>query len=169
MGDICVLQKVFTFLEKWGLINFDPSKPEPVQAGAEEEEEEDEKWRIRVEEGAPHGVRVIAAPNSLKPLPPLPPPPSLAVAADTADNGLKMPPLASYSDVYAELLKQQKRDILVCDNCKEPCASEHYEYSKVLYEFICFSCSDCLKKSLLVNLLCDYTLVYVCPPSSLYA
>nr|GMD78002.1 SWI/SNF complex subunit SWI3A [Ipomoea batatas] len=140
VGDICVLQKVFTFLEKWGLINFDPSKPEPVQAGAGEEEEEDEKWRVRVEEGAPHGVRVIAAPNSLKPLAPLPPPPSLGVAADAAESGLKMPPLASYSDVYAELLEQQRREILVCGNCKESCASGHYEYSKEGSFILCEKC-----------------------------
>lgn len=124
VGDICVLQKVFTFLGKWGLINFDPSKPEPVRAGAQEEEEEDRKWRVKAEEGVPYGVRVVATPNSVKPVAPLPP--AMGVAAVGAQNVVKMPPLASYSDVYGKLLEQQK-EVLTCGHCKEPCAYGHYE------------------------------------------
>ncbi|CAH9112853.1 unnamed protein product [Cuscuta epithymum] len=137
VGDICVLQKVFTFLEKWGLINFDPSKPEPVQAGVEEEVEEDEKWRVRVEEGAPYGVRVIATPNSIKPLAPLPS--TLAVAAFGAHNVVKMPPLASYCDVYGELLEQQK-ECMECVHCKEQCGSRHYKHIEEGSFMLCENC-----------------------------
>ncbi|VFQ91343.1 unnamed protein product [Cuscuta campestris] len=138
VGDICVLLKVFTFLEKWGLINFDPSKPEPVRAGAEEEEEvEGRKWRVKAEEGVPYGVRVVATPNSIKPVAPLPP--AMGVAAVGVQNAVKMQPLASYSDVYGKLLEQQKES-LTCGHCNEPCASGHYECNKEGSIILCEKC-----------------------------
>lgn len=145
MGDISALHKVFTFLEKWGLINFDPSNAEIAPAGigaaAEEDNKEDEKWRIRVEEGAPHGVRVVAAPHSLKPLVPVPSPVVVGDGSggrgrsgDVADSVVKASPLASYSDVYGKSMDPQRKESVVCDSCKEQCASGHYEYIKV---FLC--------------------------------
>lgn len=146
VGDISVLHKVFTFLEKWGLINFDPNNaetPAAIDAPAEEDKE-DEKWRIRVEEGAPHGVRVVAAPHSLKPLAPVPSPVKIGDGGggrgrggNRVDSILKASPMASYSDVYGELMEQQKKESVVCLSCKEQCASVYYAYCKVFCEFAC--------------------------------
>ncbi|XP_006347622.1 SWI/SNF complex subunit SWI3A [Solanum tuberosum] len=149
VGDISVLHKVFTFLEKWGLINFDPSNaetPAAIDAPAEVDKE-DEKWRIRVEEGAPHGVRVVAAPHSLKPLAPVPSPVIIGDrgggrgrGGGTVDNILKFSPMASYLDVYGELVEQQKKESVVCVSCKEQCASGHYEYIKDASSNLCEKC-----------------------------
>lgn len=148
VGDISVILKVFTFLEKWGLINFNvPGSNErnscdggagTASFGSEEEEEEDWKRRIKVEEGAPHGVRVVGAPNSMKPIVQPPPPPAVAVdggwvVGEVGESGFKWPPLASYSDVYGELMleEEKKKGGFVCGSCKENCDSVHYEYTKV--------------------------------------
>lgn len=67
----------------------------------------------------------MAAPNSMKPVVPLPPlPPSVLVdigsfVGDVEDSGFKWPPLASYSDVYGELMLQEKKKGLVCGSCEE--------------------------------------------------
>ncbi|KAJ8554153.1 hypothetical protein K7X08_024831 [Anisodus acutangulus] len=152
VGDLSVLHKVFTFLEKWGLINFDPSNAidvAQVVVVVDEVDKEDEKWRIRVEEGAPHGVRVVAAPQSLKPLVPVPLP--VVVIEDgrggrgrggdgVVDSVVKVSPLASYSDVYGELMEQQKKDSVVCGSCKDQCGSGHYEYIKDASFNLCETC-----------------------------
>ncbi|KAM3319555.1 SWI/SNF complex subunit SWI3A isoform X1 [Capsicum chacoense] len=145
VGDVTVLHKVFTFLEKWGLINFDPSNAAAAAVGgvAEEEDKEDEKWRIRVEEGAPHGVRVVAAPHSLKPLIPV----KEVVIGDGGGGGrvggvVKVSPLASYSDVYGELVGVEKKESVVCESCKEQCASGYYEYNKDASINLCEKCFE---------------------------
>ncbi|KAH6831567.1 hypothetical protein C2S53_018983 [Perilla frutescens var. hirtella] len=155
VGDISVLLKVFTFLEKWGLINFNVSGNDErngYEGGARtascgsEEEEDHWKGRVKVEEGAPHGVRVVAAPNSMKPIVPPPPPPSLVVdgggiVGEVGESGFKWPPLASYSDVYGELmLEERKKSGVVCGSCKETCDSAHYEYTKAASFIICEKC-----------------------------
>lgn len=150
VGDVSLLLKVFAFLEKWGLINFfkasDNTKKNNYDGSVrtesllgDEDEEEEENWRgrVKVEEGAPHGVRVVAAPNSMKPIVPPPRPPSLAVdgggvVGEVGESGFKWPPLASYSDVYGELMQQEQKKGLVCGTCKENCDFKHYEYSKVV-------------------------------------
>lgn len=141
VGDVSVLHKVFTFLEKWGLINFSGTASSSSVIGAStssvDGQGEDDKWRIRVEEGAPHGVRVVAAPNSFKPVAALPPPPvmDLGGGGEIAEIGSKFPPLASYSDIYDELRQQQQgKESLLCGSCKEHCDSGHYEYSKVPFK-----------------------------------
>ncbi|PIN23586.1 Chromatin remodeling factor subunit [Handroanthus impetiginosus] len=154
VGDISLLLKVFTFLEKWGLINFnvtdnndkegEDGSIRTVSFGGEEEEE---SWRgrVKVEEGAPHGVRVVAAPNSMKPVVPPPPPPSMAVdgggvVGELGENGFKWPPLASYSDAYEELMQLEKKKVLACGSCKENIDSTHYEYTKVGGFVLCEKC-----------------------------
>ncbi|CAN4089338.1 unnamed protein product [Withania somnifera] len=141
VGDISVLHKVFTFLEKWGLINFDPSNAAAVDAAAEEDKEDD-KWRIRVEEGAPHGVRVVAAPHSLKPLVPVPAPPVfIGGGGGGVDSVVKVSPLASYSDVYGErMVEKEKKESVVCESCKEQCGLGYYEYSKDVSSNLCEKC-----------------------------
>ncbi|PHT53507.1 hypothetical protein CQW23_07969 [Capsicum baccatum] len=124
----------FEYPEEVGLINFDPGNVAAAVSGvAEEEDKEDDKWRIRVEEGAPHGVRVVAAPHSLKSLVPVREP---VVIGDGGGGGrvdgvVKVSSLALYSDVYGELVGVEKKASVVCESCKVQCASGYYEYSKV--------------------------------------
>lgn len=130
VGDVSSLHKVFTFLEKWGLINFTASPTDAVPH---------DKCRVRVEEGAPYGVRVVVAPNSLKTVTPPPPllPLDVTAGGGLSENGSKFPSLASYSDIYGELSQQQQqqqeqeKEPLLCGSCKEPCDSGHFEYTKV--------------------------------------
>ncbi|GFZ03915.1 SWITCH/sucrose nonfermenting 3A [Actinidia rufa] len=116
VGDISVLHKVFAFLERCGLINFcAPGGEDPGEEG---------NWRVRVEDGAPNGVRVVAAPNpnSLKPV--TVPPGGSDNGRGVVGNGFDLPPLASYRDVYSE------RKGTICGNCKQRCESGHYECTK---------------------------------------
>ncbi|KAL1541813.1 SWI/SNF complex subunit SWI3A [Salvia divinorum] len=160
VGDISVLHKVFTFLVKWGLINFNVSGSDDGGNSGEggsgttsfegkEEGEGEWKGRVKVEEGAPHGVRVVAAPNSMKPLVPPPPPPSVGgdgggVVGEVGESGFKWPPLASYSDVYGELMLQEETNKggVVCGNCKENCDSKQYEYTKEESFILCEKCFE---------------------------
>lgn len=121
VGDVSYLLKVFSFLEKYGLINFG------INSSGGDLDREDKKWKVKVEDGPPHGVRVVAIPNSLKPV-------SIPVGSGSVscNNGsrlvesdFKMPPLSSHSDVYQHLIE------LFCENCKERCESAHYECTKV--------------------------------------
>ncbi|KAK6148052.1 hypothetical protein DH2020_018964 [Rehmannia glutinosa] len=100
VGDISVLLKVFTFLEKWGLINFNVtdnneklSDDGGVRTASSGRHEEEENWGV-------------------------------------GESGFKWPPLASYLDVYGELMQQEKKKGLVCGSCKDGCDSAHYEYTK---------------------------------------
>ncbi|KAL8456729.1 hypothetical protein ACS0TY_034830 [Phlomoides rotata] len=152
VGDISVLIKVFSFLEKWGLINFnvsdtnnDKSSYDGSAKMASVEEEGNWKGRVKVEEGAPHGVRVVAAPNSMKPIVPPPPPPFVAVdgggfVGEVGESGFKWPPLASYSDVYGELMQQETKNSVVCGSCKEICDPVYYEYTKEGNLIFCEKC-----------------------------
>lgn len=136
VGDVCVLRKVFNFLDKWGLINFGAS---PVPVGKEDEG----GLKVRVEEGAPIGIRVVASPNSSKPLTVEIP---VKVAGDGGggggsggvDNGFKLPPLASYSDVFGGSGEEKG---VSCGNCKEKCDRKYYECTKEKY-VICLKCFE---------------------------
>lgn len=112
VGDVGCLLKVFRFLEKCGLINY----------GVRDLEIGDDDL-VKVEDGTLNGVRVVAVPDSVKPV---------LVTGVGADNGLhlcesefRMPPLASCLDVYQGLIE------LVCASCKEMCESGHYECTEV--------------------------------------
>ncbi|KVI06146.1 SWI/SNF complex subunit SWI3A isoform X1 [Cynara cardunculus var. scolymus] len=138
VGDVNYLLKVFLFLEKWGLINFGAPLPSSSVIGGEDgdlvrEDEEAGRWKVKVEEGPPHGVRVVAIPNSLKPVS-LPASVTSNNGSRFADSDFKMPPLSSHSDVYQELIE------LVCESCKERCESGHYEYTKDASSIICIKC-----------------------------
>lgn len=132
VGDANLLHKVFLFLEKWGLINFSAS---PDGGDGDDEEEERSRVRVRVEEGVPNGIRVVASPNSIKPISP---PPNAEKKGDAAvDGGVKLPPLSSYLDVFADLMKQND---VVCGNCGDRCNSGHYQYTKGDNFVICEKC-----------------------------
>ncbi|KAL4584744.1 hypothetical protein LXL04_009353 [Taraxacum kok-saghyz] len=139
VGDVNYLLKVFLFLEKWGLINFGAQSPSSASGGEDDdvvtENVEEERWKVKVEEGPPHGVRVVAIPNSLKPVA-LPTTASSINGSHLADSDFKMPPLSSHSDVYQELIDS------VCGNCKELCESGHYEYTKDKTSIICIKCFE---------------------------
>ncbi|XP_016171119.1 SWI/SNF complex subunit SWI3A [Arachis ipaensis] len=140
VGDVTLLRKVFTALEGWGLINYGATSgdtdAEGCGGGAE-----DEGWRVRVEEGAPNGIRVVATPNSLKPI-------TLPRGAKTTKDGsgsgsgfssdcVKLPPLASYSDVYGDLMKQKEE--MNCGLCGDKIGSGHYRSTKDNF-MICAKC-----------------------------
>ncbi|TXG53269.1 hypothetical protein EZV62_022438 [Acer yangbiense] len=98
------------------------------------------KNQIRVEEGAPIGVRAFAMPNSLKPI--TIPPSGVDGRAVMGETGVKLPPLASYSDIFVGLVELKG---LKCANCGEQCNSGCYEYRKVFLllgdnYIICLKC-----------------------------
>ncbi|OMO93839.1 hypothetical protein COLO4_16638 [Corchorus olitorius] len=124
VGDVTLLRKVFCFLENWGLINF-VAPPRPREGSQND-------IKVRVEDGAPNGVRVVADPSSLRPL-------SAPVVKEKSsdsgfgEGGVKLPPLASYSDVFGDLKR------LRCGNCGDKCDSEYYEYYKDNF-IVCVKC-----------------------------
>ncbi|XP_047314638.1 SWI/SNF complex subunit SWI3A isoform X2 [Impatiens glandulifera] len=128
VGDVCLLHKVFSFLDKWGLINFgvldDEERVEDVETEG--------NWNVKLEEGAPIGVRVVAVPNSLKPV--CLPQDGSDSSGNEVDNVVKLPVLASYKDVYGEVKG------MLCGNCKEVCESEHYHCTKEEDMIICSKC-----------------------------
>ncbi|XP_058786373.1 SWI/SNF complex subunit SWI3A [Vicia villosa] len=125
VGDVTFLYKVFLFLESWGLINY--GAPSGGDGGEAEKEHEEERCKVKVEEGAPSGIRVVATPNSMKPLS-LPRDVKVGSGGDNGKGvGVKMPPLASYSDVYGDLIRRKEVD---CGNCSDKCGSGHYRSAK---------------------------------------
>ncbi|KAH1255782.1 SWI/SNF complex subunit SWI3A [Glycine max] len=119
VGDVTFLHKVFLFLEHWALINY----------GTAEDVEEDH-CKVRFEEGAPSGIRVAATPNSLKPMLL---PRNGKSAANATGASLKLPPLASYSDVYGDLIRQKEGN---CGLCAHQCGSGHYRCTQVVFFFV---------------------------------
>uniref|UniRef100_A0A7N0U7E0 SWI/SNF complex subunit SWI3A n=1 Tax=Kalanchoe fedtschenkoi TaxID=63787 RepID=A0A7N0U7E0_KALFE len=119
VGDVSLLHKVFGFLEQWGLINFGVDG-----VGGELGFDGEGKVEARVEEGAPVGVRVVAMPGSGKPLSD---PLLMGSNGGLLAGGFKFPPLASYTDVFGDLMKSQ---LLVCSNCGDKCESGHYRSEK---------------------------------------
>ena len=87
--------------------------------------EDGEKHRVKLEDGPPSGIRVVAMPNSLKPITmPL----TLDANGELDVNGFRLPPLASYSNVFGDSTKNKG---LTCGNCGDKCDSGHYECLKV--------------------------------------
>lgn len=119
IGDVSLLQKLFSFLEKWGLINFSASvKPSQRQNQTVE-------TKVLVEEGTPPGLRVILAPTQVVQQ-------GKALGEKKligGENGLKLPPLTSYSDVYGEW---DPRKGSLCGLCGKQCLDEHYKKMEVL-------------------------------------
>lgn len=139
VGDISLLHKVFKFLEKWGLINFSANLGNSSNVSSSSNslvvvEDEEDKARVKVEGTIPNAVRVGASPNSPKPI--SAPPIVGDSSGDAVESGFKLPPLASYSDVFGDLVKQKG---LVCGNCGGNCDSGHYKYTKGEF-IICINC-----------------------------
>ncbi|GJT15485.1 SWI/SNF complex subunit SWI3A [Tanacetum coccineum] len=129
VGDISYLYKVYLFLEHWGLINYGVDKDKDNQ-NVSDLVKEDEKWKVKVEEGPPIGVRIVAAPNSVK-----------AVTVKGGGGGMGeselkigMGPLGSYTDVFQEAME------VVCGSCKGRCESGRYECTKDVSSIICSKC-----------------------------
>ncbi|XWS51456.1 hypothetical protein CRYUN_Cryun12cG0177800 [Craigia yunnanensis] len=124
IGDVTLLHKVFLFLETWGLINF-VAPPRPP-------DDSENDVRVRVEDGAPSGVRVVATPNSLRPLL-APVVKGKSSGGGVGESGVKLRPLASYLDVFGDLKR------LHCGNCGDNCDSEYYEHNKDHF-IVCVKC-----------------------------
>nr|GEY59562.1 SWI/SNF complex subunit SWI3A [Tanacetum cinerariifolium] len=129
VGDVSYLYKVYLFLEHWGLINYGLDKDKDNQ-NVSDLVKEDEKWKVKVEEGPPIGVRIVAAPNSVK-----------AVTVKGGGGGMGesefkigMGPLGSYTDVFQEAME------VVCGSCKGRCESGRYECTKDASSVICSKC-----------------------------
>jgi SWI/SNF related-matrix-associated actin-dependent regulator of chromatin subfamily C len=125
VGDVNLLQKVFLFLEKWGLINFSSSLKKNDHLLSVD--------NAKIEQGTPAGIRVTATPNSLRPItaPPL--------VEERVETGIKVPPLTSYSDVFSDLKKPDH--VLVCAHCGERCDSPFYQHNKGIVNI----CEKCFK------------------------
>ncbi|XP_010506803.1 PREDICTED: SWI/SNF complex subunit SWI3A [Camelina sativa] len=125
VGDVNLLQKVFLFLDKWGLINFAPSLNDNDTLSSVD--------NAKIEQGTPAGIRVTATPNSLRPItaPPL--------VEQRTVSGIKLPPLTSYSDVFSDLKKPD--DVLLCGHCAERCDSAFYQHNKSIVNL----CEKCFK------------------------
>ncbi|XP_073101698.1 SWI/SNF complex subunit SWI3A homolog isoform X3 [Elaeis guineensis] len=127
IGDVGTLHKVFLFLERWGLINFGvsggrPSPPEEVGPQVEVEEP-----------GA--GVQLVPASAKL-------PSGRLPVAANdpgAGENGFRLPPLSSYSDVYGDWAPGKGP---VCAVCGDQCASGRHERPMEGGFVVCLKCSE---------------------------
>lgn len=126
IGDVGTIQKVFLFLGRWGLINFGIS-------GGRQPPTEEVGPRVVVEEpGA--GVQVV--PASSKSVSG-----RLAVAATPAvagENGFRLPPLSSYSDVFGDWAPRKGP---VCAACGDQCASGRHEPPMEGGFVVCLKCS----------------------------
>ncbi|XP_010250631.1 PREDICTED: SWI/SNF complex subunit SWI3A isoform X2 [Nelumbo nucifera] len=123
IGDVCLIHKVFRLLERWGLINF--GVPTEDSSG-------DEKLKGRLEDGVPNGIRVVSVPNPNKVVLLTP-----NVKDEAVDKGgFRLPPLASYLDVFGDLMREKG---LICENCGEGCASGRYVSAKGGF-VICVRC-----------------------------
>ncbi|KAI9079659.1 hypothetical protein K1719_038280 [Acacia pycnantha] len=131
VGDVTLLRKVFLFLEKWGLINYGAPL---CDRGENLIPEEGEKCKVKIEEGAPNGIRVVAMPNSLKPISV----PNSKSTGNAVGSGFKLPPLTSYSDVYGDLIRQKE---LSCGVCSDKCDSGHYKSTQDNF-IICAKCFE---------------------------
>lgn len=125
-----LLRKVFLFLEKWGLINYGASLNVNDSKG-ENFISDDVKWKVKIEEGAPNGIRVVATPNSVKPI---------SLEGFRSEGGVvgdvvRLPSLASYSDVFGD----SKKDVLACGVCSEKCDSSYYKCATQVISVLFFS------------------------------
>ncbi|PIA51012.1 hypothetical protein AQUCO_01100078v1 [Aquilegia coerulea] len=135
IGDVNLIYKVFLFLDEWGLINF--AAPKVPDGLTVLNQDDDEKQRVVYEEGAPNGVKVVEIPNSSKVVM-LPPKSSVRYdGEEVVESGFRLPPLASYSDVFGDLLRQS------CANCGDYFAFKHLESSSKKESIV--KCSRCLK------------------------
>ncbi|RRT40523.1 hypothetical protein B296_00057326, partial [Ensete ventricosum] len=116
IGDVGYLHKVFLFLEKWGLINFGAK----VAAVEPKTSVEDSGPKVVVEEGPPVDVQVVPACITQRKL--------VGMASVGGENGFKLPPLTSYSDVFGDWLPKRG---LVCGICGDQSAAGGYESFQV--------------------------------------
>ncbi|KAJ4850119.1 hypothetical protein Tsubulata_000590 [Turnera subulata] len=132
VGDVTFLHRVFSFLDQWGLINFSAPRDGAAEA------EEPGKVNVRVEDGAPNGVRVVAMPNSMKPV-------AAAVTQnqETVPGSVsKLPPLASFADVFGEVAGKKEKKGFVCGSCGGSYDSGRYESTKDNNYVICEKCFE---------------------------
>ncbi|KAJ3675300.1 hypothetical protein LUZ60_004342 [Juncus effusus] len=106
IGDVTLLHKLFSFLEKHGLINFS------VEKQVLDSQVEPVRTKVLIEEGPPHGLYVVPAP-AVQAVP--------TSLTKSTENGIKFAPLSSYSDVFGEWDPRKKP---LCVFCGEQCVSD---------------------------------------------
>lgn len=129
VGDVTLLRKLFAFLDSSGLINFSasPSRPEAQQQQRQTEAE-----------------AVVEAPVGLQVTPRLPP----SYFAEEKggggnENGFRLPPLTSYSDVFGEWAPGMAP---ICGLCGMECRDGNAQILKVLSSYkvpFCISWDKC--------------------------
>ncbi|KAK9108538.1 hypothetical protein Syun_024549 [Stephania yunnanensis] len=129
IGDVTFLYGVFVFLENWGLINFGVSSASRRSSSSSSllffDGEDERGGKVRFEERPPNGVRVVSGPYSSKVV-------SSSDVGDAVESAFKLPPLASYSDVFGDLMRFRGS---VCGNCGEECSSVSEKvFSIIVYD-----------------------------------
>ncbi|KAF0891662.1 hypothetical protein E2562_010881 [Oryza meyeriana var. granulata] len=121
VGDVTLLRKLFAFLDSSGLINFSASPSRPTAPPQQQTEAE-----AVVE--APVGLQVT------------PRPPASYFAEErggkTAENGFRLPPLTSYSDVFGEWAPGMGP---ICGFCGEVCSDGSVQTLKDGFK-VCLKC-----------------------------
>ncbi|XP_050375830.1 SWI/SNF complex subunit SWI3A isoform X2 [Argentina anserina] len=130
VGDVTLLHKVFSFLEKWGLINFGATSGRSDGFGTLGEA----RTTVKVEEAVPNAVRVGANPSDSKPVSATP---VVMERGDGTASKIALPPLASHLNVFGDV----KTEKLVCGNCEGRSDSGHYTYSKGDF-LLCTKCFE---------------------------
>ncbi|KAG2572871.1 hypothetical protein PVAP13_7KG205900 [Panicum virgatum] len=124
VGDVTLLRKVFAFLDASGLINFSASSSSSGPASRQQE--------VGVVVESPVGLQVT----------PRPPASYFAEekrggAGGEKENGFRLPPLTSYSDVFGEWAPGKAP---ICGFCGEECNDEKVETLKAGFK-VCSKCS----------------------------
>lgn len=119
IGDVGSLEKVFKFLDKWGLINFGVEDSDSESKGCED--------KVVVEEGPPIGVKVVPACSNLVGH-------GGGSGDGVRDGGFRFAGLSSYVDVFGESMG------LSCGHCGDKCESEQVGLIKGAYT-VCSKCS----------------------------
>ncbi|NP_001406552.1 hypothetical protein SEVIR_7G149800v4 [Setaria viridis] len=124
VGDVTLLRKLFAFLDASGLINFSASSSSSGTASRQQE--------VGVVVEAPVGLQVT----------PRPPASYFAEekrggAGEERENGFRLPPLTSYSDVFGEWTPGK---VPICGFCGEECNDEKFETLQDGFK-VCSKCS----------------------------
>lgn len=113
LGDVGSLEKVFRFLDRWGLINFGVEGGEKEVGGAARSPV------VVVEEGPPAGVKVVPASAAAV---------GRGGGGAREESGFRLPPLSSYSDVFGDGIVRKGP---VCGVCGYHCSSGLIKSAKV--------------------------------------
>ncbi|KAJ1271549.1 hypothetical protein BS78_06G135600 [Paspalum vaginatum] len=126
VGDVTLLRKLFAFLDSSGLINFSA-------ASASSSGPASRKREVGVVVEAPVGLQVAPRPAASYFAEE-----KRGAAGGEKENGLRLPPLTSYGDVYGEWAPGKA---LICGFCGKECSGEKVETLQDGFK-VCPKCSD---------------------------